>query len=100
MAKADPTLNPAARLAITLLHVYRLLLSPWFANRCRFHPSCSHYAEEAIRHHGFLRGTCLALRRLSRCHPWHEGGWDPVPGKEALSQNTCCEPPLVIDRHK
>ena len=98
MAKADPTLNPAARLAISLLHVYRLLLSPWFANRCRFHPSCSHYAEEAIRTHGLLRGSYLALRRLGRCHPWHAGGWDPVPNREELTRPTCCQSQRAIDR--
>ncbi|HHM04126.1 MAG TPA: membrane protein insertion efficiency factor YidD, partial [Gammaproteobacteria bacterium] len=46
---------------------------------CRFQPSCSAYAEEAYRRHGLVSGTCLTLRRVSRCHPWHAGGWDPVP---------------------
>jgi putative membrane protein insertion efficiency factor len=79
MAKADSPLNLPARCGIALLRLYRLLLGPWFANRCRFHPSCSHYAEEAIREHGTLRGCYLAGRRLGRCHPWHPGGFDPVP---------------------
>lgn len=67
-------------LAIKLIHLYRYLLSPWVGNQCRFHPSCSHYAEEAIAHHGFFKGSFLAARRLLKCHPWHPGGYDPVPG--------------------
>ncbi len=53
--------------------------SPFLGNNCRFYPSCSHYAEEAIATHGVIKGSYLALRRLGRCHPWHEGGLDPVP---------------------
>lgn len=58
---------------------YQLLLSPWLGNQCRFYPTCSHYAAEAIRRHGSLRGTFLAVRRLGCCHPGHPGGFDPVP---------------------
>ncbi|HLG20711.1 MAG TPA: membrane protein insertion efficiency factor YidD [Bdellovibrionota bacterium] len=58
---------------------YRIFLSPILGPRCRFHPSCSRYAEEAIRQHGFLRGLILSLGRLVRCHPWNDGGFDPVP---------------------
>ncbi len=61
------------------IRTYRLILSPWVGYHCRFHPSCSHYAEEAIKNHGALRGVLLAARRLGKCHPWHEGGCDPVP---------------------
>ena len=67
------------RLLILLVRGYRLLLSPWLGQHCRFHPTCSVYAETAIAQHGALRGTWLALRRLGRCHPWHAGGFDPVP---------------------
>lgn len=68
-----------ADLATGLLIAYRVLLGPLFAGACRFRPSCSHYAEEAIRRHGSLRGVWLALRRLARCHPFRAGGIDPVP---------------------
>ena len=61
------------------LNTYRVVLGPWFAGSCRFVPSCSHYAEEAVRRHGCLRGLWLTVRRLSRCQPFHEGGYDPVP---------------------
>jgi hypothetical protein len=58
---------------------YQLLLSPILGNNCRFEPSCSHYAIEAIGRHGPWRGSALALGRILRCHPWHGGGYDPVP---------------------
>lgn len=62
------------------IRLYRLLLSPMFPPSCRFHPSCSQYAEEALGRHGALRGTWLSLCRIARCGPWHAGGFDPVPG--------------------
>ena len=62
-----------------LIRAYQLLVSPLLGPRCRFHPSCSHYALEALREHGTLRGGYLSMRRLLRCHPWHPGGYDPVP---------------------
>jgi uncharacterized protein len=68
-----------SRILIALLTVYRWTISPMLGNRCRFYPSCSHYAIEAIGQHGALRGSGLTLRRLLRCHPWHPGGYDPVP---------------------
>ena len=64
---------------ILLLRAYQLLLSPLLGNHCRFYPSCSHYAVEAIERHGPWRGSLLAVRRLLRCHPWHPGGIDLVP---------------------
>ena len=66
-------------LAIILIRLYQWTLSPLLGPACRFHPTCSQYALEAIRLHGVLRGGALALKRLSHCHPWHEGGVDPVP---------------------
>ena len=68
------------RLFAVLLRGYRLLISPLLGQRCRFEPSCSRYAEQAVLAHGIFKGTWLALRRIGRCHPWHEGGYDPVPG--------------------
>lgn len=67
------------KILITLVRGYRYAVSPLLGNPCRFHPSCSTYAEEAIAKHGAARGTWLAAKRLSRCHPWHAGGHDPVP---------------------
>jgi hypothetical protein len=64
---------------IVLIRVYQTILSPFLGNHCRFYPSCSSYAIEALEKHGFIRGCWLSLRRISRCHPWHEGGVDPVP---------------------
>lgn len=64
---------------LLLIKCYQLCFSPFFGGQCRFYPSCSDYAAEAIDIHGALRGSWLALRRLLRCHPWHPGGVDPVP---------------------
>ena len=64
---------------LILIRLYRTLFSPWFGNQCRFHPTCSVYAEQAIRAHGGLRGLWLAIARLAKCHPWHPGGIDPIP---------------------
>lgn len=77
----EPAQRPsaAARLLMLLLTGYRNFISPLLAPRCRFYPSCSAYALEAVQVHGALRGSWLAARRLSRCHPFHAGGLDPVP---------------------
>ena len=61
------------------IHLYRWLLSPFLGGQCRFYPSCSTYALEAIDRHGACRGTALAVKRICRCHPWGEAGHDPVP---------------------
>jgi len=66
-------------LLILPIRAYRYLISPLLGNNCRFHPSCSCYAETAVQRFGLLRGGWMALRRILRCHPWHEGGFDPVP---------------------
>lgn len=70
-------------LLLASIRIYRYAISPLMASHCRFYPSCSCYADEAIRVHGALRGGWLTLRRLGRCHPWHPGGYDPVPGKHS-----------------
>ncbi len=64
---------------LLIIRAYQLALSPFLGRRCRFYPSCSAYAMQAIERHGVLKGSWLAVRRIGRCHPWHEGGDDPVP---------------------
>jgi putative membrane protein insertion efficiency factor len=71
--------RPVATFLIGAIKLYRLTLSPWIGRGCRFTPSCSAYAEEAIGRFGAVRGGWLALRRLARCHPWGGQGYDPVP---------------------
>ncbi|MBU8933846.1 MAG: membrane protein insertion efficiency factor YidD [candidate division Zixibacteria bacterium] len=73
-------LSPIAWLLLAIITLYRYTLSPLFGGSCRFEPTCSRYAAGAIRHHGAWRGSILGVRRVLRCHPWHEGGYDPVPG--------------------
>ena len=66
-------------LLILIIKAYQYLISPWLGDNCRYHPNCSEYAQTAIEEHGALKGSWLAIKRLSRCHPFHEGGLDPVP---------------------
>ena len=68
-----------ARLLAALVRGYRYLLSPWWGRQCRFTPTCSQYAIDALERHGAARGAWLALKRVLRCHPWGGGGFDPVP---------------------
>lgn len=68
-----------AKPLIWLVRGYQLLISPFVPPSCRFHPTCSHYAIEALQKHGPIRGLWLAIHRIARCHPWHPGGHDPVP---------------------
>jgi len=68
-----------ARILVWIVKAYQLVLSPFFGQQCRFYPTCSHYAVEAIQKHGALLGSYYTVRRLSRCHPWCDGGHDPVP---------------------
>jgi uncharacterized protein len=77
---ADGAAAGVVTFGILLLRLYRAVLSPWLGPRCRFHPSCSRYAEDALAGHGLFRGGRLAVTRIMRCHPWHPGGYDPVPG--------------------
>lgn len=72
----------SARLLSAWIRAYRRFISPLFRPHCRFHPTCSAYALEAITVHGAARGTLLALKRISRCHPWNAGGLDPVPERK------------------
>ena len=75
----QPPPGPVARLLLLVLGGYRRWISPLLGPRCRFAPSCSAYAAEAVRVHGAGRGSWLAVRRVARCHPFHPGGHDPVP---------------------
>ncbi|MHB1100646.1 MAG: membrane protein insertion efficiency factor YidD [Burkholderiales bacterium] len=68
-----------SRLLIGLIRLYQYALSPFIGPSCRFTPTCSEYACQALRKHGFLKGIWLGARRISRCHPWNPGGHDPVP---------------------
>jgi putative membrane protein insertion efficiency factor len=80
-----------------LIRVYQLFIAPMLGPRCRFHPSCSSYTAEAITRHGALAGVWLGMTRILRCHPWSEGGFDPVPEKPTLNltlgnkaHRSCC----------
>ena len=66
-------------LLIALVRAYQVALSPYFGKHCRFTPTCSHYAIQALQTHGFFKGFWLTIKRLSKCHPWHVGGYDSVP---------------------
>ena len=68
-----------ARILVSIVKAYQLVLSPFFGQQCRFYPTCSQYAIEAIQKHGALRGSYYTVHRLCRCHPWCDGGHDPVP---------------------
>ena len=72
----------AARMLVRLITGYQRWLSPLLGRRCRFYPTCSQYAADAIARFGARRGSFLAVRRVARCHPWHEGGVDPVPDRK------------------
>ena len=67
---------------IQIVRLYRFAISPWLGANCRFDPTCSSYAIEALEVHGILKGTWLAVKRIGRCHPWGGAGYDPVPGHE------------------
>ncbi len=76
---AKSATGPVARVAVAVLRFYKTAISPLLPRACRYEPTCSVYAREAIERHGFSRGALLALRRLARCHPFRAGGFDPVP---------------------
>jgi len=71
--------NPAQRVLMGAIRLYQIALSPYFGSHCRFTPTCSQYTLEAVHKHGALKGFWLGIRRISRCHPRHPGGYDPIP---------------------
>jgi hypothetical protein len=79
MSAGEKISKVLAVLAIGAIRVYQKTVSPVMPRHCRFHPTCSQYAVEAIGRYGVWRGGGLAVRRVLRCHPWHPGGYDPVP---------------------
>ena len=70
-----------AKITLGLIGFYQRLISPFLPAACRFYPSCSQYAKEAVDHHGFVKGSVFTVKRIGKCHPFHPGGLDPVPGK-------------------
>lgn len=75
-------------LLIRLITLYQMSLSLLIGNQCRFYPTCSQYTKDAIAMHGASKGTWLGLRRICSCHPWHAGGYDPVPEKQCQHTQT------------
>ncbi len=73
----------ARRAVSAVIRIYGYAVSPFLGNNCRYYPSCSNYARQAVECHGVVKGLWLSLRRVGRCHPWHAGGYDPVPGADA-----------------
>ncbi|MDG1813797.1 MAG: membrane protein insertion efficiency factor YidD [Porticoccaceae bacterium] len=78
------------KLAIGAIKFYRFALSPLLGKNCRFYPTCSCYAEEALDRYGFFKGGYLTMLRLVKCHPFHPGGYDPVGGQDDTGVNTTC----------
>lgn len=83
---SDRPRSAIAWLLLAFLQAYKLFLSPFFGGACKYHPSCSNYAYQAIKRHGASRGLLLALKRLVRCRPFVQGGFDPVPTKDELDR--------------
>jgi hypothetical protein len=83
----DPPRDALQPVFAGVIRGYQRFLSPFLGSHCRFHPTCSAYALEAIQTHGTARGLALGLRRLARCHPWHPGGFDPVPPTSAPNRS-------------
>lgn len=84
LVNGDSTME---KILISLIRGYQIIISPLLGANCRFHPTCSQYTIEAVTRFGVLRGFWLGLRRLSHCHPWHEGGLDPVPQLKTKKHN-------------
>lgn len=85
--------NFVQMILIGCVRFYQVALSPYFPSSCRYSPTCSHYAIEALKIHGPFKGFVLAIRRIGRCHPWAEGGHDPVPSKSPINTEWSKEKP-------
>lgn len=77
-------MNPLVRLLTVCIRGYQLIVSPWLPPTCKYYPTCSSYFITALQHHGLSKGLVLGLKRLGCCHPWSNGGYDPVPGTPRL----------------
>jgi putative membrane protein insertion efficiency factor len=91
-------MTPLARLLSLPIKAYRLILSPWVGHNCRFQPTCSCYALEALEQHGAARGGYLAVRRLARCHPLGSSGYDPVPPVSVSPKTTSVSPSSSVQQ--
>jgi uncharacterized protein len=94
--REERTLSVPGRVLVALVRGYQRFISPMLPPRCRFYPSCSAYALEALRLHGALRGCWLTVRRLSKCHPFHPGGFDFVPGSQREPAIASGEPDVEV----
>lgn len=80
--------GPVSQVFMLIIRGYQKVLSPFFGNNCRYQPTCSRYTYEAIEIHGAMKGSWLGVRRIGRCHPFRDGGFDPVPGSPDTSTDT------------
>lgn len=85
-----PPMTPFAHIVALPVRAYRLIFSPWVGFNCRYQPTCSAYAMEALEKHGAIKGSLLAARRIGRCHPWGSSGYDPVPGSTSETDARSC----------
>ena len=90
-------MSPLARIFALPVKAYRVIFSPWVGFNCRYQPTCSQYALDALEQHGGLKGGWLTLRRIGRCHPWGSSGWDPVPGLDEDAAEAADRPPPKQD---
>ena len=81
-------MNPVAYILRAMVKGYQLVISPVLPASCRYYPTCSSYTLQAIETHGALKGGWMGLKRIGRCHPWNDGGYDPVPGTEEHQKHT------------